>query len=160
MPIAVIDQSKSTKSSARDRFLLHYGPFCFRFTCILFGFKHVPGATKHFTDGLLIKDIWQCGLVYMKDIVIVLRMPDEPILSVRQVSTLVNEVYMTLSLIKCEFFTICNDYFDLGIRPGYLEVPTWTNKAIRSLKCLTSVTEIRPIAGTCNVFRQFLPSFG
>lgn len=66
---------------------------------------------------------------------------------------------MTSKLKKCLFFT--GTIYSLGhiIRPGMIDVGTYSIESIEALPTATNMTELRSFLGLCNVFRHFVPRF-
>lgn len=51
------------------------------------------------------------------------------------------------------------DYLGHVIRPRMLEIASDTTDAIKELRPVTNITELRSFLGFCNIFRKFVPNF-
>lgn len=105
-----------------------------RFTRMLFGLHNHLGTFPALRTSY---SLWLNGSlywVYLDDVVIFSRTPDEQIDHVRQLLTLLNDARVTLNLKKGEIFKMGKDFLGNVVRQGRLEVSTWTIDAICRLK--------------------------
>lgn len=88
-----------------------------------FGLKVAPGTSQRSVEIVLTKVKWLLPIVHIDDIVIFCRMPEELIVNVRQLFTLLQDAGVRLTL-KMQSFTSRIDFLRHGISPGSLEVST------------------------------------
>lgn len=124
-----------------------------------FGLKNTPGTIQRLMHIVLAKVKWQFDLVYLDDIILFLRTPDEHNENVRQVMTLLNDAGVTLNLNKCKFFANFIDYVGHVLNPGHLEVVTRTIYAVLRFEHPTNLTEFRSFLGLCNGIPRIVSSF-
>lgn len=97
------------------------------------------------------------ALVYVNDNIILSKSPEEHIVHMRQVLTLLNDAEVTLNLKKGELFTARIDHFGHIINLGHLEAGPYTIGATRGLQVPTNVTKVRSLLDRCIVIRLFVP---
>lgn len=94
-------------------------------------------------DDILCTVHWPFALVYLNDIVILLKSQQAHDKHVRAVLTLLNDADIPMKLKKCEFFSSAIDYLGHIVPPGYLAVLQHTTDAGRDMKPSTNITELR-----------------
>lgn len=134
-------------------FKSHHG--LFESTRMPFGLKKALGTFQWAMNVILSAVKWQFALMYLEDVVVVSRNPDEHIDHVWQVLTLFQHAAVTLKL-KCESFTKCTNYIGNVIGPGCLQGSSHTTDAISNLKLPKDVTVLRAFLNLCNLFMRFV----
>lgn len=81
-------------------------------------------------------------MVYLNNILIVLKIPQVQIFHTNMVSTLLKETGETLQLMKCVFFTNHIDYLVHVVKSGRLEYVDYTADAMSELQISTTITEL------------------
>lgn len=104
------------------------------------GWKAPLDTFQRAMDVLLMKFKLQFDLVYLDDIIILLRAADEYIDHVRQLLTLLPDAGLTLKLKKCQFLANRNNYLGQGIRHRDLELSTRQIDANCGLRKPTTVS--------------------
>lgn len=90
----------------RDKmaFTSHHG--LYRFVRIPVGLKNALGNFQGANDEILWKVRWKNAVVYLDDVFIFYKTPDDHVEHVRSVLTLLHEEVVTLKLKRCVFFSI------------------------------------------------------
>lgn len=117
--------------------------------------RNIP--TRHET--ILSSFRWQLALVYLGDIVIYSKIPQEHISLTNLASTMFKEAVVALKLKNNAFSTNHINYLGHLTRLGDLRVTNHRSDAIRKLNIPTAVSEIRSFLWLCNVFKRFVPNF-
>lgn len=106
---------------------------------MLFDSRNALSTIQHTMDVILSTVRWHFALVYLNDILIILRSPQEHIGHVRKVLKLLRNAGVTLKWKKSKFFLETIDYSGQAIRPRRLEIASHTTEAIRELKEPTNI---------------------
>lgn len=107
-------------------------------------------------DIILCSAKWQFALVYLDDVVIFSKSPDDHIDNVRQFLAVLKDAGATLKLRKCKYSTNCMDYFVHVIKSKCLPVISPTFDAICILQTPSYMTDVRLFVGLYDVLRRFV----
>lgn len=118
-----------------------------------FHLKNAPGTFSRIIYIILFSVKWKFEIVYLDDIVILLRTPRKHINPTRLVLGLSMEASIKIKIKKWAFFTNEINYLGSIIRPGRLEVSNHTTDAIRALKIPTRQTGLRSFIPSRNEIR-------
>lgn len=102
---------------------------------------------------------WQHAPVYLDDVVVFFKTPEEHLSHVEFLLQLIDNAGMTLKLKKCVFFSDAVDYLGYVMTPKQLPIVTKTRDTVRSSKYPTNASELRSFLGLCNVYRRFVIKF-
>lgn len=91
-----------------------------------FGLKDTPGTI----DAILSSLRWQHALLYLDDLEIFSKTPEDHIYHARYVGSLIQQSGVAITLRKCVFFPVTIDYLGHIIRPRKLQVSETWRKAI------------------------------
>lgn len=95
---------------------------------------------------------WQFSLVYLGDIVVFSKSPEDHIERIRSVVIFSSDASVTLKLRKYIIFNKTIDYLGLIISQKRLVFASHTTSALRKLQTPTSPTKLRSFPGLCKVF--------
>lgn len=123
------------------------------------GLCYAPGAFCRSMDVILSTMKWQFALVYLEDYMTFSENADEHISHVCTLLLLLQKAEVRFNLEKCNSFTEEIGYLVHGTQPGNLELPDQTADAIRDLKPLRNVAELKSCLGSCNIYLQAVPNF-
>ena len=150
IPIAPEDRHKTT-------FTCHCGTYqCKR---LPFGLCNAPATFQRAMDMILAGVRWQICLVYLDDIIVFSRSPEEHIGHLGQVFKLLADAGVSLKASKCHLFTQEVEYLGHVVRPGRLSVNEKNLRAIRKAQYPRTQTQMRSFLGMCNVYRRFTKGF-
>jgi len=107
-------------------------------------------------DVLLAGVKWQICLVYLDDVIISSRSPDEHSQHLDEVLTRLWKAGVTLKAAKCHFFQEEVEYLGLVIRPGRVHVLEKNHRALRGLRYPETQTQRKSFLGMCGVYRRFV----
>lgn len=145
--IAKADEWKTASTSLR-------GLFCF--THMPFRLMNAGGTPQRTADVTLKIVKWQLTIIYLDDIVILSRTPNEHIHHVRQDLKSLHDVRVTLNLKKWEYFTVHIAYLGHVAHLGHLKQSTQTIDTIHGHYYSTTFTELRTFLELCNdLFASF-----
>jgi transposase InsO family protein len=150
IPVRPEDREKTTFTS-------HDGLYWF--LRMPFGLRNAPATFQRFVDITLSGLTWKSCLVYLDDIIVFSRTPEE---HMKHLDAVLHRLYragLTLNLKKCHFFKDKVDYLGHVIRPGQLSVAEKNTEALKKAKHPTTQTELRSFLGLCNVYRRFVKGF-
>lgn len=131
----------------------------YRLTRISFGLKNAQGTFQQAMDVIQALVKWQTALVYQNDIVIFSKTPEAHIANVKQGLKLLHTTETALKLEKWRFFTDIVEYLGHVIRSRRQLISSRTIDAMKQLKEVRNLAEIRSFLGLYHVFRQFVPNF-
>lgn len=116
------------------------------------------GTLQRTKDVILSNLQYHFPLVYLEDIVIFSKSPEEHIEHVCKDLSLLQNAGAAPILKKWTDYTDTIDYLGHAIWPKRLELASHSTDAIQEIKFLTSLTGRRSFLGLCNVNRRFLPN--
>jgi len=101
---------------------------------------------------------WQICLVYLDDVIVFSRSPEEHLQHLDEVLTRLGKAEVTLKAAKCHFFQEEVKYLGhvIGTRVHILE------NNLRALRCLLypeTQTQMKSFLGMCGVYRRFVADF-
>lgn len=150
MNVAKEDRSKTA-------FVCHTGTYqCKRMP---FGLTNAPASFQRALDIILTNYKWKTCLVYLDDVIIYSKTPEEHIKHVDEVLTCLSSAGITLKISKCKFFTKTVEYLGHIVKPGTLEIDQANAKSLREALPPTTRTQLRSFLGLVNVYRRFIPKF-
>ena len=150
-----IEMDAATKD--RSAFVSHHGMY--QFVRMPFGLRNAPATFQRAIDFILADAKWQFAIVYIDDIIIFSRTPEEHLEHLDTVLGLLAKAGVTLKLNKCHFFREQIEYLGHIIAPGELRVANKTTENVKLLDPPTTKTEVRSFLGMCNVYRRFIKDF-
>lgn len=104
-----------------------------RLTGMQFGLKNEPGALQLAGNAILSSEKWQFTLMYLNDIIIFPKFPNEHIIHVRQVLTILKDAWVTLKFNKCQLLSDPIDYFGNVMKPGHVEDSSYATDQLTKL---------------------------
>jgi len=102
---------------------------------------------------------WQICLVYLDDVIVFSRSPEEHLQHLDEVLTRLGKVGVTLKASKCHFFQEEVEYLGHVIRPGRVHVLEKNLRALRGLCYPETQTQMKSFLGMCGVYRRFVAEF-
>lgn len=124
-----------------------------RFTGMPFRLKHVLLISQRALDIILVSVQLQFAVVYLYDIVMLLKSPYDLVEEVARVLRLLYKAGDTLMLKKCKFCTEKIVYLNHVRRPVRLELANYTTDARMKQEHLTTWTELCSFLGLSNVLQ-------
>lgn len=100
-----------------------------------------------------------CAIVYVDEIIILSRSPQQHLENTEEVLRLTKDMGMTIKLKKCDFFCQSINYLGYVIDLGKLMMARKNTETIAALRYSTTVSQIRSFLGHFNVYRRFMPWF-
>jgi len=102
---------------------------------------------------------WQICLVYLDDVIVFSRYPEEHSQHLDEVLTRQGKAGVTLKAAKCHFFREEAEYIGHVIRPGRVHVLEKNLRALRGLRYPETQTQMKSFLGMCGVYRRFVANF-
>lgn len=130
-----IDEADRVETAVKS----HHGHF--RFIRMHFALHNVPGTFQLKMDVVLSTVKWNFAIVFLEDIIVFSKSPDEHIEQVSEIFFLLCDASVTLKLKTCRFFSDAIDNLSHVKRPIRLEIATYTTNAIRQLQQKKSLTK-------------------
>lgn len=131
----------------------------FRVICKPFGLRNAPAAFQRTMAVIITSVRWQYALVYLNDIVILSKAPQEHIVHVRKVLKLLRIAEVTLRLKECRFTFKTIDYLVHVICARSLGASSPTTDPIGRLNTPNNVTKLISSLQLYSVFKQFVSNF-
>ncbi len=148
-----LDESSIPKSA----FVCHRG--LYEWVRIPFGLANAPGQFQRLMDVILGDLIGRTCMVYIDDIVIFSRSPEEHRQHVEEVLERINAAGMTLKLPKCSFGQSEVKLLGYTINGSGIAPQEEKTEAIRNLPVPTKVRDVRAFLGMAGYYRQCVPAF-
>lgn len=143
------------KDVDKTEFVTQHG--LIRYTRMPFELKNVPATFQRAMDVIQASVKWQFGIVYIDDIIIISKLPQQYLKHTEKILRPLKKAGMTLKLKKCHFLCMSIDYLEHVIAPSKLQVARKTTEAIAALHYPATECQMRSILGLCNVHRRFVP---
>jgi len=121
-----------------------------------FGLCNAPATFQRAMDMILAGVKWQICLVYLDDVVVFSRSPEEHLQHLYEVWTRLGKAGVTLKAAKWHFFQEEVEYLGHVIRPGRVHVLEKNLRALRGLRYPETQTQMKSFLGTCGVYRRFM----
>ena len=102
---------------------------------------------------------WKTCIIYLDDIIVYSKTPEEHVNHLDEVLTAVENAGVAIRLDNCEFFTAAVNYLEHFVRPGLVELANKNSAAIQESAEPRTLTQMRSFLGMCNVCRRFFPNF-
>jgi len=102
---------------------------------------------------------WQICLVYLDDVIVFSRSPEEHLQHLDEVLTRLGKAGVTLKAAKCHFFQEKEEYLGHVIRPGRVHVLDKNLRAPEGLRYPETQTQMKSFLGMCGVYRRFVADF-
>lgn len=120
---------------------LYHGSY--QFTRMHFGLRSAPATCQRVMDVILFTVKRQYAVVYFSEIAIYSETSGAHIKDTGMVLRLLNDTSVTFKHQNCAFFINGTDYFGHIIRPGRPDLSDHSTVAIRVLKTVITVVELR-----------------
>jgi len=102
---------------------------------------------------------WQICLVYLDDVIVFSRSPEEHLQHLDEVLTHLEKAGVTLKAAKCHLFHEEVEYLGHVIRLGRVHVLEKNLRALRGLRYLETQTQMKSFLSMCGVYRSFVADF-
>ena len=103
--------------------------------------------------------IERCAVVYLDDVIIFSKNPQQHVNNVIEVLELIWKAYLQIKLRKCEFFKRAIKFLEHQISREGIQTDEDKVKAMREVLTPTNVREVQSIMGLFNYYRTFVPNF-
>ena len=125
-----------------------------------FGLCNAPATFQRAMDMILAGVKWQICLVYLDDVIVFSRSPEEHFQQLNEWLTRLGKAGVTLKAAKCLFFQEEVEYLGHVIRPGRLPVLEKNLRALRGLRYPETQTQMKSFLCMCGVYhRRFVAYF-
>jgi len=102
---------------------------------------------------------WQICLVYLDEVIVFSRSPEEHLHHFEEVLTRLEKAGVTLKAANCHFFQEEVEYLGHVIGPGRVHVLEKNLRALRGLRYPETQTQMKSFLGMCGVYRRFVADF-
>jgi len=102
---------------------------------------------------------WQTCLIYLDDLIIFSRTPEDHLAHLDEVLALLAAAGVSLKATKCHFFQTRVEYLGHVITPGRVAVNEKNTHALKGLRFPETQTEVKSFLGMCRVYRRFVPDY-
>jgi len=123
------------------------------------GLCNAPATFQRAMDILLAGVKWHKGLVYLDDVIVFSRSPEEHLQHLDEVMTRLGKAGVTLKEAKCHFFQEEVEYLGHVIRPGRVHVLEKNIPALRDLRYPETQTQMKSFLVMSGVYRRFVADF-
>jgi len=124
-----------------------------------FGLCNAPATFQRAMDMIIAGVKWQICLVYLDDVIVFSRSPEEHFQHLDEVLARLGKAGVTLKAANCHFFQEEVEYLGHVIRPGRVHVLEKNLRALSSLRYPETQTQMKSFLGMCGVYRRFLADF-
>lgn len=131
----------------------------FRVSRMPFGLKNSPAYFQSPMDISLSPFRWNSCIFYRDDIIIFPKKWEEHVEQVDDILSVLEGLWVKLTLRKCEFFVDKVKYLGHIVRLGTIEADQAHMAALHNVKYRPNRTEVRSFSGLCNVYRRFFPYY-
>ena len=131
----------------------------FEWLCMPFGLTNAPATFQRFVQTILHNFLGDFACVYIDDILIYSRTPEEHIEHVRKVLDVLQEHRLLAKPTKCEWF-MCNvEYLGHTISGKGIAVDPEKVKVLAAWPTPVTKTDVRSFLGLANYYRRFVDNF-
>ncbi|KAJ9521722.1 hypothetical protein QJQ45_015348 [Haematococcus lacustris] len=141
----------------KTAFRTRYGHF--EFTVLPFGLCNAPATFQRLMNDVLHDLLDDCVLVYLDDILIFSRTPQEHIAHLRRVLDLLRKHKLYAKLAKCEFGMDQTAFLGHIVSASGIACDPAKVAAVQSWPIPTTVHEVRSFLGLANYYRRFVKDF-
>ncbi|KAJ9534185.1 hypothetical protein QJQ45_007005 [Haematococcus lacustris] len=141
----------------KTAFRTRYGHF--EFTVLPFGLCNAPATFQRLMNDVLHDLLDDCVLVYLDDILIFSRTPQEHIAHLRRVLDLLRKHKLYAKLSKCEFGMDQTAFLGHVVSASGIACDPAKVAAVQSWPIPTTVHEVRSFLGLANYYRRFVKDF-
>ncbi|KAJ9524507.1 hypothetical protein QJQ45_019534 [Haematococcus lacustris] len=141
----------------KTAFRTRYGHF--EFTVLPFGLCNAPATFQRLMNDVLHDLLDDCVLVYLDDILIFSRTPQEHIAHLRRVLDLLRKHKLYAKLSKCEFGMDQTAFLGHIVSASGIACDPAKVAAVQSWPIPTTVHEVRSFLGLANYYRRFVKDF-
>ena len=136
------------------------GPLGF-YECVRmpFGLTNAPATFQRLMESCLGELHLQYCIIYLDDIIIFSKMPEEQLQRLRKVFEKLSESGLKLKPSKCEFFKRRLEYLGHIVSEKGIETNPKKIEAIQKWPIPTNITETRSFLGLCNYYRKFIKDY-
>jgi len=124
-----------------------------------FGLCNAPATFQRAVDMILAGVKWQICLVYLDDVIVFSRSPEEHLQHLDEVLTRVGKTAVTLKAAKCHFFREVGQNLGNVIRQERVHVLEKSIRALRGLRYPETQTQMKSFLGVCGVYRRSVADF-
>ncbi|KAJ9521390.1 hypothetical protein QJQ45_001231 [Haematococcus lacustris] len=141
----------------KTAFRTRYGHF--EFTVLPFGLCNAPATFQRLMNDVLHDLLDDCVLVYLDDILIFSRTPQEHIAHLRRVLDLLRKHKLYAKLSKCEFGMDQTSFLGHIVSASGIACDPAKVAAVQSWPIPTTVHDVRSFLGLANYYRRFVKDF-
>ena len=136
------------------------GPLGF-YECVRmpFGLTNAPATFQHLMESCLGDYHLKYCIIYLDDIIIFSKTPEEHINRLRKVLEKLDEAGLRLKLSKCEFFKDRLEYLGHIVSKDGIETNPKKIMAIVKWPRSKNITQVRSFLGFCNYYRKFIKNY-
>ncbi|CUA75312.1 Transposon Tf2-7 polyprotein [Rhizoctonia solani] len=141
----------------KTAFCTKYG--LFKTKVMLFGLTNTPAAFQHFMNDILRDLLNITVIVYLDDILIFSKNPEEHTAHVKEVLRRLQENQLFCKASKCFFNTTTVEYLGIMISPEGISIEKGKVEAIQNWPTLKTRKQVQSFLGFANFLRRFVPDF-
>ena len=131
----------------------------YEFLRMPFGVTNAPGFFQRAMHSVLGPLLGRCALVYLDDIVIYSRSPEEHVNDVRAVLQALRDHGLTVKESKCTFSEPSIDLLGYVVSGAGISPDPGKTSALRDMPAPTNVREVQRFLGMAGYYRQLIPMF-
>ena len=124
-----------------------------------FGLTNAPATFQRLMESCLGELHLQYCIIYLDDIIIFSKMPEEQLQRLRKVFEKLSESSLKLKPSKCDFFRKRLEYLGHIVSEHGIETNPKKIEAIQKWPIPTNITETRSFLGLCNYYRKFIKDY-
>ncbi|QRW23270.1 Retrotransposable element Tf2 protein [Rhizoctonia solani] len=141
----------------KTAFRTKYG--LFEYLVMPFGLTNAPAAFQHFMNNLFRDLIDVTVVIYLDNILIFSKKPEDHPSHVREVLSRLMKNQLFCKLSKCHFHVTTVDYLGIVISPAGFSMDQKKIEAVTSWPTPKTVKQVQAFLGFVNYLRRFIPSF-
>jgi hypothetical protein len=141
----------------KTAFVTHLGHFQFKVLC--FGLTNAPATFQRVMHRIFAPYIGRFVLVYLDDILVMSRTPEEHVHHLRTVLSLLKQHQLYAKLSKCDFGKTHLKFLGHIVGGGSVAVDPDKVRVLHEWPVPRSRTELRSFLGLANYFKRFVPNY-